>query len=175
MAQTSVAEALGYSFAGLQYNRLKLDDVPVEDPDGFGLTGSFELGNHWFVSGSYGDVGNASLDAKGLGLGGGHYWNTSDKTNVFVTVSYAKVELTVEEDASVDENAYAVATGIRSNVSEKLELNAGLSYTDTGDADAIALRAGALLNFNDTIGLTSGLSVDNDSNIGLSIGARVSF
>lgn len=175
-ASGSIAETPSYNLIELKYTQINLDSAKL---NGYSLAGSAEIGDNWFVFGSFSDVEDdriffATVEAQQTRLGGGYYWNTSEQTNVFLSASYLDSEVTVR-GRSADGSGFAISTGVRSNVSEKLELNASLSYADVEDTDGAELTVGSVYSFNDHFGVLLEAGIDDDSNASGALGFRIKF
>lgn len=176
-ANISLAETPGYNFVDAKYTHINLDSSA--QLDGFVVDGSAELGENWFIFGSYSDTEDDRIpfrviEAEQTQLGAGYYWNTSDVTNVFLSASYLDAEVSTRS-ASADGNGFAISTGIRSNISENFELNAALSYADVEDTDGVELGIGSVYSFGDIFALLAEATIDDDSNASGSVGIRIKF
>ncbi len=64
------------------------------DGDGFGIGGSFEVGESWFVGVGYSTIGfDFGIDLDQISVGGGYHAGLSDRTDFFATLSYLSVEV----------------------------------------------------------------------------------
>lgn len=173
------AGGLSYNFVELGYQNAELDGdfagISV-DGDGYGISGSFEVGESWFIVASYGTLDfDFGVDLDQLSIGGGFYMDVSDRADFYATLSYIQAEVSASGFGSADEDGYGVTVGMRGMVTDKVELNGSLSYSDLGDgADGTAFGAGALYSFTDTFALGVGLETDDDVTI-YGIGARFYF
>ena len=76
---------------------------------------------------------------------------------------------------SVDDDGYGVSVGIRGLLSDNVELNGSIAYSDLGDgADGTAFGAGALYSFTENFALGFDVSVDDDVTM-YGVGARFYF
>ena len=161
------AGGLSYNFAEISYMNAEFDEDfggSSVDGDGFGISGSFEVGESWFIAASYGTLDfDFGVDLDQLSIGGGFYMDLSDRADFFAQVSYIQAEISASGFGSADEDGYGVAVGMRGMVSDKVELNGSISYTDLGDgADGTAFGVGGLYSFTDNFALGLGIETDDD-------------
>jgi len=173
------AGGLSYNFVELGYQNAELDGdfagISV-DGDGYGISGSFEVGESWFILASYDTLDfDFGVDLDQLSIGGGFYMDLSDRADFYAALSYIQAEVSASGFGSADEDGYGVTVGMRGMVTDKVELSGSLSYSDLGDgADGTAFGAGALYSLTDTFALGVGLETDDDVTI-YGIGARFYF
>jgi len=170
---------LSYNFIEIGYLEAELDDDLAGfsvDGDGYGIGGSFEVGENWFVGVSYSTIGfDFGVDLDQISVGGGYHFGMSDRTDFFATLSYLTAEVSASGFGSVDEDGYGVTIGIRSMLSDNFELNGGIGYSDLGDgADGTAFNAGALYSFTPTFAIGLDIGVDEDVTL-YGLGARFYF
>ncbi|MFT5500280.1 MAG: hypothetical protein ACI88G_000408 [Woeseiaceae bacterium] len=175
---TAIADDFSYSAITLSYGQTELDDLNI-DGDSVGLGVNFEVGESFFVFGSYGvgelddDFGNtADLDQWSAGIG--HHYAMSESVDLVTQFSYEYVELSVP-GVSIDDDGFGLGVGLRYAASEKVELNGGLKYVDLNDSgDDTSFGAGALYNFTDSFSM--GLSGNwGDDATSYTIGGRFYF
>ena len=182
-AAPALAGDLNYNFVQLGYQKVDLDDDFFDssiDGDGYGISGSFEVGESWFITAGYSklefdtDFGfNVDLDQLGIGVG----WHTdmSENADFFATLSYVQAEASASGFESEDEDGFGMTVGIRGMLGEKVELEGSIGYVDLGDAgDGTSFGVSGLYNFTETFAL--GLFVETDDDVtGYGIGARFYF
>lgn len=166
LAVPSLAESPSYNFIQVGYQSVEIDlgggfDV---DGDGFGLGGSFEIGEQMFGFASYGKTEfDFDIDLTQLQVGLGFRTGISDNTDFFATASFVEAEVDAPGFESEDDSGYGVGIGIRSNVTDLVELYAEIAYADLGDdADSTAFGAGIWFNLGDSFALGLGASTDDD-------------
>lgn len=173
------AGGLSYNFVELGYQNAELDDDIAGfsvDGDGYGIRGSFEVGDSWFIAASYGTLDfDFGVDLDQLSVGGGFYMNLSERVDFFASLSYIQAEVSASGFGSVDEDGYGVAVGMRGMVADRFEVNGSLKYSDLGDgADGTAVAAQALYSFTDAFALGLNIETDDDVTI-FGIGGRFYF
>ena len=180
IAAPTMAADISYNFIEAGYQEIDIDgglfgglDI---DGDGYGVGGSFELNENWFVADSYSKADfDFGVDFDQLMLGGGYHVPISDNADFYGMFSYISVEASASGAGSADEDGYAAEIGLRGMIGERFELNGSLAYIDYGDGgDTTAFGAGALYNFSDVF--AAGFSIDIDEDItAYGIGIRVYF
>ena len=179
LATPALAADLSYSFVELGYQRAELDDQLAGfdvDGDGFGISGSFEINENWFVPISYNSLGfdfGVDLDQASAGIG--YHTGLSNGSDFFATLNYLRAEVSASGFGSADEDGYGVTAGIRGMLTDSVELSGSLSYSDLGNgADGTAFGASALYNFSESFALGFNLGIDEDVTI-YGLGARFYF
>ena len=170
---------LSYNFIELGYQKAELDDDLAGisfDGDGFGIGGSFEVGESWFVGVGYSTIGfDFGIDLDQISVGGGYHAGLSDRTDFFAALSYLSVEVSASGLGSVDEDGYGVAIGVRSMLTDNVELNGSLGYSDLGNgADGTAFNAGALYSFTESFAVGFDIGIEEDVTL-YSVGGRFYF
>lgn len=184
-AAPALAGDLNYNFVELGYQKVDLDDdflVSSIDGDGFGIGGSFEVGESWFITAGYSklefdtNIGfGFSVDYDELGLGVGWHTDMSENADFFATLSYVRAEASVSGFDSVDEDGFGATIGIRGMVGEKVELAGTIGYVDLGDAgDGTSFGVSGLYNFTESFALGLFVNTDDDTT-GYGLGARFYF
>jgi hypothetical protein len=140
------AEGPSYSFVEAGYIVTDIDDFD-EEFDGFGIGGSFEFVENWFLYASYLDqtaeISNVDIDATGFDVGFGYAFPLTDTMDLYGKLGYTEVEIEVF-DESVDDDGYALSLGLRARVIEQLELEGAVNYvdlSDSGDDTSLGLAA----------------------------------
>ena len=176
LALPAMAESPNYSFLGLGYQSVDFDvgggfDV---DGDGYGLGGSFEVGEAFFGFASYAKTDfDFNVDLTQLQLGIGWHTGLTDTTDFFATASWVDAEIDAPGFGSVDEDGYGLSVGVRSNVTDLIELYGEIAYVDLGSgSDSTAFGAGIFFNLTNNFAL--GLGAANDDDV-TSYGASARF
>jgi outer membrane protein assembly factor BamA len=176
-AAPAFAGDLSYNYVQLGYQKIDFDDdiapgVSI-DGDGFGIAGSFEIGESWFVGLGYAKSDfDFGIDLEQTSLGLGWHGPISDKADVFATLSYVQAEVSASGFGSVDDDGYGVSVGVRGMVSERFELGGSLGYVDFGDGDGTSFGANALYSITETF--AAGVFVETDDDItSYGVGLRV--
>ena len=166
LAAPAMAESPSYNFIQAGYQSIDLDlgagfDV---DGDGYSLGGSFEIGDNVFVFASYGtsefDFG---VDLNQLQAGLGYHLGLTDNTDFFASLAYVDAEVEASGFGSADDSGYGASIGVRSNVSDLIELVGEIAYVDFGDGgDSTAIGGGIWFNLTDSFALGLGAAASDD-------------
>jgi hypothetical protein len=173
------AQGFDYNYFSVGYERLNLDDGFIDvDGDGFGLSGSFELNESFFIFAGYGmgefEEFGATVDIDTLNAGIGWHTSLSEKVDFVTGLSYEYVELSATGFGSADENGYGLGVGLRYQASDAIELNGGINYVDLGDGDDTGFGVGMLYGVTENIDI--GLSADwGDDSSAYGINGRFYF
>ena len=174
-AVPAFAADLNYNYLELGYQRIDLDDdLANVDGDGFGIAGSFEVGDNWFVGASYAQASfDFGIDLDQLGIGLGYHTSISNNTDFYGSLQWVRAEVSADGFGSADEDGFGATIGLRGMVGDKVELSGHVGYVDFGDgSDGTAVGAGLLYNLTDNVGL--GIFVDVEEDV-TSYGAGVRF
>jgi hypothetical protein len=100
-----------------------IDDFD-EEFDGFGIRGSFEFVENWFLYAGYLDqsaeIFGVDVDATGFDVGFGYAFPLTDAMDLYGKLGYTEVEIEAF-DESVDDDGYELSLGLRASVMEQLE------------------------------------------------------
>ena len=164
LAAPAIADSPSYNFVQANYQSVNLDlgggsDV---DGDGFGLGGSFEVGDSMFVFASYATTGfDFDVDLNQLQVGLGYHAGLTDNTDFFATLAYVAAEVEVPGD-SADDSGYGAAIGVRSHVSDLIQLIGEVAYVDFGNGGETAVGGSIWFNLTDSFALGLAASAADD-------------
>ncbi len=174
----ALAEQPSYNYIQGGYQRIDVDGGPVADfdGDGFGLGGSFEIGENWHVNAGYSTVDfGFGVDLNQANVGFGFHTGISENTSFFADLSWLRAEADAGGLGSASDDGYGIAIGLRSNLTDNFELAGHLAYADLGDgADGTSVGAAAWYNFNKSFAIGLFADVEEDAT-GYGVGARVYF
>lgn len=146
IATTAMATEPSYTYLQVGYQKAELDDVipGVDiDGDGYGIGGSFELGDSFHVFGAYATTDfDYDLDLEQMHVGVGYHWSMTDSVDLVAEASFVRAEAT-QPGASTSEDGYGATLGVRGFASEKLELAASVDYVDVGSGSGETSYDGA--------------------------------
>jgi len=175
LAGPVMAADISYNYVQLDYGFITLEDVVPGvdiDGDGPGISGSFEVGENWFIGVGYRTIGfDFDVDFDQLNVGFGYHTAISANTDFFGTLSYLSVDAS-GAGGSASESGYGINVGVRAMVTDKLELDGVLGYSDLGDgADGTTIGAAAIYNFTEAFSLGVNVEVEDDA-FGYGVGVR---
>ena len=180
LAAPTFAADISYNFIEAEYQEIDIDSGFLGgfdiDGDGYGVGGSFELNENWFIGASYSKADfDFGVDLDQLMLGAGYHVPISDNADFYGMFSFVSAEASVDGFDSIDEDGYAATIGLRGMIGERFELNGSLAYVDFGNGgDSTAFGAGALYNFSDAFAAGFSVGIDDDVTT-YGIGFRVYF
>ena len=160
------ADDFNYNSVTVSYGQLEIDDVDL-DGDVIRINGSAAISEsiHVFAGYGVGEVDNAfssgDIDQWNIGLG----YNTSLSESVDFVAGLSYEYLDVQETGfpGSDDSGFGLSVGLRMAASDKLEVNAGISYVDYSDfGDNTAFSAGLLYGFTENFALGLNARVDDD-------------
>jgi opacity protein-like surface antigen len=176
-AFSAQASDLDYSYVEGAYSKL---DAGPGKLDGFSIDGALK-----FSDSVYGFAGYQKNEQNGISLdeynvGAGFRKSINDKTDWVSELSYIRDSGNIGNSLiKLDDNGYRIATGVRSLVNDKFELNGKVNYTDAGDfGDGFGVGVGGVYHVNDSVGITAGYDYADRSDGDLNswnVGARFSF
>lgn len=190
-ANLGAAQASDFSYNYVQgsYSQMEADvDGDSVDIDGLNLTGSFALGDHFFVLVDIGRAeGNESLygvdidtevDSRSLGFG--FHTALTDRLDLVTSVSRAEADITTDIEGfgelEGDTDANLLSVGLRGMATESLELFGNAVYVDGDEDSDTQLNVGALYQFNPSVGVGLSFTTADDSNADVTgLFARVNF
>ena len=162
--QSVLAGELSYSYVDVGYTDGAVDYAGSdEDFDGFRFAGSVELGEMFFVSGSYEDADTGtftddfgdrvSIDLKLLRLGVGLHGALNDGLDWVVSADYADLEADVDDSFlgsfSEDHSGYILDLGVRGLVGDVAEYSFAIIQSDVIESDT-GFRLGGRYHFGDS-------------------------
>jgi hypothetical protein len=180
LAVPTFAADISYNFIEAEYQEIDIDSGFLGgfdiDGDGYGIGGSFELNENWFIGASYSKADfDFGVDLDQVMLGAGYHVPISDNADFYGMFSFVSAEASVDGFDSIDEDGYAATIGLRGMIGERFELNGSLAYVDFGNGgDSTAFGAGALYNFGDAFAAGFSVGIDDDVTT-YGIGFRVYF
>ncbi len=173
---TVYADGFNYNHVTASYGQIDFDDSS-SDGDLFGIEGSFAVSESFHVFAGYGvgEIEDTSVEMDQWNVGLGYNNSLSDRVDLVVGLSYEYIELSTPGQISIDDNGIGVSVGLRMAATDKLEVDAGISYVDFSDrGDNTAFGGGVLYNFTDSFALGANVSFDDDAT-GYGIGGRFYF
>ena len=145
------AQELNYNYLQVSYGQVEFDDTLFDvDGDGFGLNGVFAINEDFHLFGDYQTSGlDFGVDLNILEAGFGYNRSMSEMTDLVARVGYVRVEADAPGVPSQDDTGFSLGAGVRSAISDALELNGGIDYIDVDDDSETRIRAGFNYSFSD--------------------------
>lgn len=178
ISSVQAVESPRWDYATLSYQTV---DIDGEKLSGLGFGGSKLLGKNVFVSGAYSNtsdtINSVDFDFNTLSVGLGYRTEISSKTDFFGVVSYEDVELESSFRGNSDkegDSGYGLTAGVRSMLTDKVELTGSLKYIDIAEETDTGLSVSALYNFTTQFSAGVGYTKSDDID-GFSISAVYFF
>jgi len=174
------ASELSYNYVELDYARLNVDNAGADfNPDGFGLKGSFALGDQFYGFGSYlrgsDTVSGTDVDLDQTQLGLGYRHGVSDSADFIGELSWINQGVDIEGLGSDDAHGGRLSAGFRGELAKNFEGYVKANYTDGGDFSGdFSGTLGAQVKFNPTWGVTGEAEFGGDADIYM-VGVRANF
>ncbi len=177
MAAPAMAEGLSYSYLQGGYQRVELDDSFFDiEGDGFGIGGSFDFGNSVYAFAGYSVADfDFGIDLDELDVGIGYHVGVAENTDFVASIAYVRVEAEASGFGSVDDSGFGAAIGLRSMVTQRLELSGSLNYVDLDDSgDVTSICGAAWYDVSDVVAIGANLGFGDDTT-SYGLGARFYF
>ena len=199
-------DRLSYSYLELNYINLDIDEVgeggdfldDLENGNGWGISGSLEIGESWFVFADYSDTESdtgfvndqglffsSDTDIKRLNLGAGFHMPMNDNADFVLRAAYTdfdrdRFNFGATDDARVGDlrddssDGYFADASIRAQLLDALEGSLGVRYTDVEETDNIGLIGSLLWEFTPGWGIALGVEAGDEIRT-WNVGMRFSF
>jgi hypothetical protein len=145
----AMADDMSYSFVDAAYVETDIDALN-ESADGFAVRGSAGFAENWFVFADFASQSLSGADVDSYDVGFGGHYAVNDSLDVVGRLGYTKVELDAGALNS-DDDGYLLDLGLRGLVTEGVELEGGIHYTDFDEGgDDTGFYFGGRFHFNKT-------------------------
>jgi len=177
-ALPAFAGDISYNFVEFGYQKIDFDEditpgVSI-DGNGYGIGGSFEIGESWFVGVGYSKA-DFDFDVELNQISAGVGWHTmmSNNADFYAMLDYVRAEAKVPGFPSIDDDGIGAEIGVRGMVTDSVEIGGSIAYVDFGDGgDNTAFGAHVVYNFTENFG--AGLFIDIDEDVkGYGAGVRI--
>ena len=145
----AMADDMSYSYVDAAYVETDIDNAP--SADGFGLRGSVGFAENWFVFADYASQSVQGIDLDSYDVGVGGHYGLNERLDLVGRLGYTKLELDAGGGFDADDDGYLLDLGLRGLVTEGVELEGGLHYTDFDEGgDDTGFYFGGRFHFNKT-------------------------
>jgi hypothetical protein len=168
------AEGFSYSNIEASYTSLNLKGTTL-DADGFGLAGSYGIGENFSIFADYDDLdvdGAEGGSIKHLDLGVGFHWALNSNLDLTSGLSYESMDI-----GGPNATGLGLALGLRGRVGEQLELTGGAKYYDLnkGWDSQTVLTIGARWYFTPAFAVGADFSDQDDLGSAWRLAVRYDF
>lgn len=143
-------------------------EIGRADFDGLDIGGTYLLENNIFVTGEYSMLDESGGDLDLLSMGLGYRFVINSSTDAYVGANFERADF-----EGYDENGYSVNAGVRSMLTDQVEVLGEIGYYDLDDGD-MTVKAGA--NYYFTPRWAVGLSYEKVDDLDITqLNARYTF
>ncbi len=174
------AAAPSWDFIKAGYVQIDIEEAGDFEPKGFELQGFKAIGENFYLTGSYSQLSedeyDVEVDLDSLSIGGGYRYGITQSTDVFTEITYEYENVEVDYgyfSDDEDDNGFGVAVGVRSMVTDSLELRGAVRYIDIVEDDT-ELEFGADYFFSPQFALGATYVFADDADL-LGISVRYNF
>lgn len=173
IAGSAMAEGFSYSNVEASYSSYNLKGTSL-DADGFGLAGSYGIGENFSVFAGYDDLdvdGAEGGSFKRMNLGVGFHWSLATNLDLTSGLSYESF------DAGPNATGLGLAVGLRGRIGEQLEVTGGVKYYDLnkGMDSQTTFGVGARWYFTPAFAVGVDYSDEDDLGTALRLAVRYDF
>ena len=169
-----------FTYAELSYSNFAIIYTDSDGSDGLGFGGSVELNENVYLIGAFSHQesdlsinGVTALEADRIDIGIGYHTPMSESTDFVISATHIDVESEFL-GTEYEDDGYSLNGGVRSMVSDTVELNGGITHLSDGDDSVTGITLGAAVNVDDsTAFLASYMNID--SNHAIALGVRLDF
>ena len=158
------------SFNNIEIGYTEFDFGGGVELDGFEINVTRELTDNIYITAETAQITDSGFDLGLTTLGLGFKTDLTNSTVFFSELSYADLD----GDGGFDESGYEVATGVRSMLTERLEVKAAVEYLDIDDDSTTSFVLGGAYGFTDNLAAYVNYSYESDLD-SYSAGLRYSF
>ena len=174
------AESPSFSFVEAGYTAQD-NDLIDGDYTGYELEGSYQLSNNFYLAAKHVITTEDSLDLSTTTFGVGYHYFLTKSTAMYVQADYAAVILERANSGKFDEQGTQLGLGIKSMITDAIEIDVALKYLDAGEVDTTFGEydktyglIGANYLLSDSVSIYADYEIEEDSNR-YSMGFRYRF
>lgn len=112
------------------YTKLDFDNNESFEPDGLTINGKYLLNANWYLNGEYSFFEEGNFDFDMLTVGGGYRLPVNATTDAYFGANLERVDGDFD-----DETGYSINAGLRSMITEQVELAGEVGYYDVDDGE----------------------------------------
>jgi hypothetical protein len=161
----ALADNPSFDMVEVGYTEFDFDDFDI---DGFELKASKSINDNFYIAGDYTNLTESGVDLNLTTVGFGYKNDFSSTSTFFSELDYAKFD-----GPGFDDDGYEVTVGVRTMMSDQLELKAAVEYLDI-EGDTTSLVLGAAYDLSDSLAIYTDYKYESDlSRYG--VGVRFNF
>lgn len=138
------------------------------DADGAFIGGKYQINPNVYLNGEFTFVEEGSADINLLTLGGGYIVPLNTTTDAYAGINFERVDTD-----GYDDNGYSLAAGVRSMVTDVVEVTGELGYYDVSDGD-ITFKVGGNYYISPELSVGASYKFMDGGDI-MQLGARYAF
>jgi outer membrane protein with beta-barrel domain len=130
------AESPNWTYVQASYLQMNVDDEAEIDFKGYAVAGSALINETFFATGKFSAVDDNEQKYDQLNLGIGAKRELNESTDFYGVVAYEKTkfDFALEDET---ENAYSTKLGLRSMVTEHLDVNAAIGMVNSNGSETL--------------------------------------
>ncbi len=113
------------------YTPMDFDGNESFEPDGLAIEGKYALNQNVYLNGEYRFFEEGNFDFNMLTVGGGYRMPVNSTTDAYFGANLERVD-----SDGYDDTGYSVSAGLRSMITEQVELMGEIGYYDVDEGDA---------------------------------------
>ena len=165
LSAPAMAEGPQWNFIEGSWQRIDISDSGFDvDGDGFGVGGAFEIASSWHLFANYQTADfDFGVDFDQLVVGGGFHTAISDSTDFVADLAYVRLDAGISGVGSADDDGFAGRIGVRSMVTESVELAGYITQTELSDSGGdTSLDGQAWYSFTRNFAVGANVSFSDD-------------
>lgn len=166
-AGQAFAQPASYTYIEINAGNIETDLGPVAaEGDSISVAGSYEFSERLYVLAGYTKAEyDVDFDRTALGFGGGIHQDFQGLMDLYAEILFANLEEDSLFRGTRDDNGYTAEIGLRSALSQRIEVGAALAQSDFFDDEQVSfgLRARAYISDTTSLGVSYAKSEDATS------------
>ncbi len=176
LSMPALAQDMSYSFVEASYLDTEIDDNNFDvDGDGFGVSGSIELNETFFLQAAYSTQDfDFSIDYDQVSVGIGAHFPMAENLDLVGAISYVDAEVDTRF-GDLDDDGYGLDLGVRARLAEQFEVEGGINHVDLDDSgDETSLKLGGRYYLSQELAFGAGVQIGDDVTT-WQLGVRLEF
>jgi len=138
-----------------------------DDADGLSAGISYEFQNNFYAIGDYSrtELEVINIDLVDLKIGAGYHYSIAPATDVFSELAFLNRNFDGGSGASIDDNGYLIALGLRKMLKPNIELRARFEYEDIFEGSETNFDFGGMYYFDNQFALGASLQTRGNNDL----------